>query len=428
MNPPEATTDPGAAHSSPCLRTPVRGHPALAQLQAARHVLLLQGPVGPFFDRLAARLQAQGSTVQRVAFHPGDVADSRCVRPLTFRLPPALWRSYLDGLLTTGRIDTIVLFGQARAHHVTAIELARQRGVAVVVMEEGYVRPGYATLELGGVNGLSTTLDRFRRDHTDPQKDTRAEPAAPAPTRHPFRDMALHACRHYWQLHWGKPLHPEYRHHRPTSIWQHSRLWLGTWLRQLLRHLPDAQRTRHLITTRYFLVPLQDDNDPQVTHHSGFNGMAELIEGVLGSFAAHAAPHEQLVFRQHPSGCGGRGHEALVRRLTLGSPLAGRVHFLVGGHTPTLVAHAAGVVVVNSTVGLQAIVQGKPLMVLGRAAYQRPGLCFGGSLDRFWREGRPPEPGHCTAFVDELVALTQVPWHLYAPRHAPLAWPDGVTP
>lgn len=428
MSTPETTTDPeqGATRSaqpSGCARTPVASQPALDQLQAARHVLLLQGPVGPFFDRLTTRLQRHGATVQRVAFHPGDVADSRVVRPLTFRLPPALWRSYLDGLLTTGRIDTIVLFGQSRAHHVTAIELARQRGVAVVVMEEGYVRPGYATLELDGVNSLSTTLARFCRD----QHGSRAAPGFPAPARHAFRDMALHACRHYWQLHWGRPLHPDYQHHRPTSIWLHSRLWLTTWLRQLGRRLPDQRLVQRLGATRYFLVPLQDDTDPQVTRHSGFNGMAELIEGVLGSFAAHAAADDRLVFRQHPIGRDGRRHEALVRELIRGTPLAHRVHFLVEGHTPTLVARAAGVVVVNSTVGLQAIMQGKPLMVLGHALYRQPGLCFAGPLDAFWTDGQTPDRARCTQFVEELIALTQVPWHLYAPRHAPLQWPGEIS-
>src|SRR5207253_3330067 len=37
-----------------------------------KRVLLLQGPVGPFFRRLAARLRAAGAEVHKVNFNGGD--------------------------------------------------------------------------------------------------------------------------------------------------------------------------------------------------------------------------------------------------------------------------------------------------------------------------------------------------------------------
>jgi capsule polysaccharide modification protein KpsS len=39
---------------------------------APRHALLLQGPVGPFFRRLADELCARGTAVSKVNFNPGD--------------------------------------------------------------------------------------------------------------------------------------------------------------------------------------------------------------------------------------------------------------------------------------------------------------------------------------------------------------------
>ena len=65
-------------------------NPAMLKLAAARSVLLLQGPVGPFFDRLASWLKHYGKTVHRVAFQPGDVADSPDGRPISVTQDPSL--------------------------------------------------------------------------------------------------------------------------------------------------------------------------------------------------------------------------------------------------------------------------------------------------------------------------------------------------
>ena len=53
------------------LRT-VSCNPALLQLASSRHALLLQGPVGPFFDRLTRWLESNGTSVHRVIFQAGD--------------------------------------------------------------------------------------------------------------------------------------------------------------------------------------------------------------------------------------------------------------------------------------------------------------------------------------------------------------------
>lgn len=381
--------------------------------------MLLQGPVGPFFDRLSQWLKTRGVQVQRVVFHAGDIADTHEVEPLAYRDAPSAWRRTIDELITTSAADVIVLFGQAREHHAVALEVARQRGVAAVVMEEGYVRPGYATMELDGVNGFSTTLQRYR---WHPSSDGHYRTEAAPRSEHPFRDMALKACRHYWHLHWGGALHPSYRHHRQVSVWHHSHFWVKSWLRKLIHLAPDQRHTERLRSQRYFFVPLQHDGDSQITHHSRFDGTTQFVEEVMRSFARHAAPRDQLVIRQHPHARGSHLHEPLIRQLTTDLKLQSRVHFLIEGHTPTLVTHAAGVVVINSTVGLQTIMRAKPLMVLGDALYRRPELCFQGSLDDFWTGYMQPDPVVCAAFVQELIALTQVPCNLYGPPDEPLGW------
>ena len=61
-------------------------NPAWLSLVKARSVLLLQGPLGPFFDRLANWLLASGIGVNRVVFQGGDQHDCRAVKPIKARV------------------------------------------------------------------------------------------------------------------------------------------------------------------------------------------------------------------------------------------------------------------------------------------------------------------------------------------------------
>jgi capsular polysaccharide export protein len=61
-----------------------------------------------------------------------------------------------------------------------------------------------------------------------------------------------------------------------------------------------------------------------------------------------------------------------------------RVRYIHDQHLPTLLEHARGVVVVNSTVGLSALHHGTPVKICGTAIYDIEGLTFQGTLDDFW--------------------------------------------
>jgi capsular polysaccharide export protein len=399
---------------------PVPCNPALLTLACARRVLLLQGPVGPFFDRLTLWLRAQGADVHRVVFQAGDRHDSTAVVPMHFTGKPSGWPAFLEELLTSLDIDAVVLFGQSRPHHAAAIRTARACGVAAIVLEEGYIRPGYVTMELDGVNGFSSTLDRYR--WKSDQAGLVVKTQKPASTERQFWQMAGFACRHYWAQHWGKPLSPDYQHHRPTSVWYHSKYWVWSTIRKHLHLARDNARVQDLREQKYFFVPLQHDGDAQITHHSPYPRVASFIPEVVHSFALHAPKQALLVFRLHPHSRGGPTHRQHIARLAETLGVADRVVYLVEGHTPTLVEHAQGVVLINSTVGLQALMRCKPLAVMGQALYKRPGLHFEGKLDQFWTEAQAPKPEQARQFLEQLLALTQVPCNVYGLANEPLQW------
>ena len=66
------------------------------------------------------------------------------------------WPEVLERLIGERGVTDIVLFGDCRPLHRAAIGVARELHVQVHVFEEGYIRPDWVTLEVGGVNGHST--------------------------------------------------------------------------------------------------------------------------------------------------------------------------------------------------------------------------------------------------------------------------------
>jgi capsular polysaccharide export protein len=125
----------------------------------SKRVLMLQGPVGPFFSRLATDLALVGATVFKVNFNGGDWLFSRNARfaeVFNFRGSHAEWPAYVDDLLVRLNVEMVFLFGDCRPMHVAALGRAQQRGIHVGVFEEGYLRPDYITLERDGVNNNSS--------------------------------------------------------------------------------------------------------------------------------------------------------------------------------------------------------------------------------------------------------------------------------
>ncbi|MEO5669425.1 MAG: capsule polysaccharide biosynthesis, partial [Ramlibacter sp.] len=186
----------------------------------------------------------------------------------------------------------------------------------------------------------------------------------------------------------------------------------------------DRRFQRWLIDSEqaYYFVPLQLEGDSQITQHSPFSSNLEFIMRVLQSFAAHAPADTRLVFRQHPHARGGPGHKGFIMGLAAALNIQHRVHHMTEGDTPDIAQHSLGTVVINSTVGLQALERGVPLIALGESFYKRPDLTFSGELDDFWMKRKKPDPVKTLAFLAQLKCLTQTPASVYALRSEPLSW------
>ncbi|MGH8841090.1 MAG: hypothetical protein ACREX1_00265, partial [Advenella sp.] len=122
-----------------------------------------------------------------------------------------------------------------------------------------------------------------------------------------------------------------------------------------------------------------------------------------------------LVIKHHPMDRGYNDYSNWLQQLEFLYDLSGRVHYIHDQHLPSLLDHAIGTVVVNSTVGLSALLHGSPLKVCGRAMYDFKGLTYQGTLDEFWREA-PDEKVDgklFDSFRNYLIATTQINGNFY---------------
>ena len=121
---------------------------------SGKNVLLLQGPLGPFFMHLSRDLRNAGAKVTKVNFNGGDwlFSSGSCVNYTGHAID---WPKYLTRLIKERNIDVILLFGDCRSLHRMALKHAVPMGIDVGVFEEGYVRPDYITFERYGVNANS---------------------------------------------------------------------------------------------------------------------------------------------------------------------------------------------------------------------------------------------------------------------------------
>lgn len=398
-----------------------------------KRVLLLQGPLGPFFRRLARDLMRAGATVTKIDFNGGDWLFSPA-GALAYRGQPEQWPAYLGAVLDTHAVDLVLLFGDCRPIHQAAREVAAVRGIEVGVFEEGYVRPDYLTLERHGVNGRSRiprTPDHYRQMASGALPRTRQ-------VGNTFWFAAGWAVLYYLASALLRPWFRHYVHHRPLTLaegWP----WLRSAWRKQLCGWRERGIERELATTRsgcYFLVVLQVHNDAQIHVHSDFASVAAFIVATIMSFARCAPAGTELVIKHHPMDRGYHDHSRLIREQAEHHKVVARVRYIHDQHLPTLLAHARGVVLVNSTVGLSALDHGAPLKVCGDAIYDMAGLSYQGTLDQFWRDA----PDHridrrlYQRFRHYLIERTQLNGSFYRRLRLPgcaagagLGWPSAQT-
>lgn len=376
---------------------------------------MLQGPLGPFFADLAQAVAALGAETFRICFNKGDWHFACADHVDLFEGPADKWADYLAAYLEQNSIDAVCCYGDSRHYHSEARRVCAQSGVPIFCFEEGYVRPGFVTMELGGNNANSPFPEAFA---TDGLAD-KTQPTA-ADIQNPFRFQFWFATLYYIVKDWKLGGFGGYRHHRRGN-WAHETL---AWIRAGLRKHTYSRFVEQGLTEKLlgdtsdplFTVPLQVAVDAQMVYHSSYGSVADFIDEVLRSFAEDAPTNARLLIKHHPMDRGFTHYGSLINRLSRGLGCADRVTYAFDLDLDRVLEKSRGCITVNSTVGLTALELGTPTLTLGKSMIGAAGLTAKGSLSAFWSTPGEVDQTKVRAFKTALVNQTQIPGSFYRDR------------
>lgn len=388
---------------------------ALQNRPEQRVFLFLQGPSSPIFAKIADRLEAQGHRCLRINLNPGDQVFWRRQGGYNYRGRGGKdWHHHAASFMSRHGVTDLVLLGEERPYHQVAIEAARDRDVEVSIVEMGYLRPDWLTLERDGMSSNS-------HFPVDPRQivDAARTLSEPDWTRRYTQSFVAEAG---YDLLYNLPnvflwfLFPHYRRHALFHPLAEYAGWVMRLSGGKKRNMAATALIRNLLVgdTQFFVFPLQLQTDFQLRAHSPYNDQREAISQILTSFANHAPRTAHLVVKIHPLDNGLINWRAYIEDFASSLDIRQRVQFLDGGDLNALLDKAGGTVTVNSTVGLQALQLGKPVKVLGAAVFDIVGLSDQAELDQFWSNPTPPKEPMRTAFFRLLAATIQVRGNFYS--------------
>lgn len=392
-------------------------------------VLFIQGPIGPFFSRIAKDFTERGFDVHKINLNGGDKFFYRLENAVDYTGSREDWACFLRAYVEKQNISRVYVFGDCRYYHDEAKRIASLLSIDFYVFEEGYVRPNYITLEKAGVNGYSQLM---KRPAIIGAASSSAENIATA-GRWCFVLAAIYSMIYYLAASVYKDKFPYYVHHRPLGWLREGAIWLRSGYRKVL-NLNAGQRVVIEIEQRwssqYFLCPLQVHCDKQVVVHSPFESIDEFIREIITSFAKSAAKNCALVFKHHPLDRGYTEYSQLIDAITTELGVKDRVYYVHDVSLPKMLQQAKGTVMINSTVGLSSLFHNTPVKVLGDAIYDRKGLAFQGSLHDFWCDPGVVDAEEVDRFRSFLMRNNQINGNLYSrsisQNAAGVIWPGKL--
>ncbi|MCY9872367.1 capsular biosynthesis protein [Vibrio barjaei] len=376
--------------------------------------LFLQGPMSTFFDDLISQIHEEGHSATKIIFNPGDKTHPASEFYQDYTGTFEEWPKYFEKLVNSRGITDIALYGDCRPYHERAIKVAKFLNLRIWVFEEGYLRPEFVTIEKDGVNANGSF--RFY------QHGKMAEIEGEVPRRSvPSRMVSLHrnrqAISYYWRVFWKDCHYMNYISHRKYIPNEEFFIWLLAYGRRAAYKLTQSSKRKKFEewteNKHFYFVPLQVHNDSQIKTHSDYESVWKFIEEVLYSFAANAPSESALVFKHHPMDVGYEQYQSRINDLAYGLGIKERVLYGHGFDLTRALKNTAGVVLVNSTVGISALLHGRKVKCMGKANYDLGGLCFKGGLVDFWKSNFEPSKRLVREFVTQLRLETQIQGNYY---------------
>ena len=399
------------------------GRPRPGQSLAGRRFLIVTAPFGPFGRALAEQLTAEGASVARMLFNAGDAAYWRRSGAQPYTGDVRRWPARLTRLVQDQGLTDLIVFGEGGPYNqgvlsqatklqaATAAEPDRLHPLRVWVLENGYFRPDWITVEENGVNA-SSGLPRDRKAYDPPIPEMLpTRPVGKILPHHVINISLYHAAQPLGRLVFRRSVYP-YTQSPWLQFVGHVRRYLQLAFRS--RADTDAQVIR--ARGPFFLACLQREGDAQLLRYSHYADNTAFLAEVLSSFARHADGGTRLVIKNHPLDPGLVDLARMTHVLAVERGIADRVDFIDGGNLAALCRASSGMVVNNSSAALSALGFSTPVKVLGEAFFDIDGLTDQQPIDGFWTNPSPPEDDLYKRFKAHVINRTQVNGNYHEPK------------
>jgi len=375
----------------------------------ANIILFLQGPSSPYLKYVADSLQSNGWTIHKLHFCMGDAVLWWPKSGDWFRKPTAEWPAFLRQYILDHGVTDMVMLGDGRTRHAEAIKVGLALGIRIHVFEHGYLRPDWLMIETRssteGTPQPSAALTIKSLTEKGKSDQSRTQPVF---TQSFLVSSLYDLAFHIPNVLLGRLVHPHYRTHGPVHPFVEYAGWVKKGLLRKSRRRGALYMQAHYLgeTPQFFLFALQLFGDYQIRNHAPAGSLYKIVDGTIRSFAKHAPSHCKLLFKTHPLDNGLYSWASNIAAEARKYGVEDRVDVIDGGDLDALIGRSLGVVTVNSTVGVTALLAHKPVLALGRAIYDQEGLTHQYSMRDFWTDPRGPEASLPEMFAEKLIELT----------------------
>ena len=243
------------------------------------------------------------------------------------------WCGWAEKMLQQERPDAIVLWSGLQVYQVAVAKVAEREGVRTFYLENGFF-PQTTQLEEFGVNWRSRISQVESAEFLEIERDPEG-------------------LEEIFSL----PIVP--RERRKAGIWA-----------------KDERSARELtLPAGFVFVPFQVSKDSQIKLFSPWiSDMSKLLAEVWAGvelFNLASNNSLQVVVKEHPSDFGRVDYSELRCQWEAKGVIFGN-----SVSTAELIEKASVIITINSSVGAEALLRRKPVIVLGQAVYDRPGVTF----------------------------------------------------
>lgn len=377
------------------------------------NILLLQGPVGPFFSYFADYCIDHDVHVHKITFHYGEAWFYKHPQTI-FKEDINKWQEYFINYILQHNIQQIFLIGAHKIYHKIAIESCKQHNVEIIVFEEGYIRSGFITVEKDGVNG-NTSIPRDPCVYNNNIKyPITLRKTNTLNTFAKLYNKFIFFYKYSCGLFITQWLIPNYQHHIPAKGIKTFIKWNKFYLSSIFHTLLPFEKEKnskwlYKNEKKYYIAILQINTDSAITEYSPYNSMEEFVKEVMSSFALHAPKDTKLIIKHHPYDRGIHDYTKIINKLTKELALQTRIKYIIDLHLDLGLELSLGCILINSTTGYSAIERGIKTIALSKeAVFNIPGLTYQGALKDFWNAQEKPDQALYARFKNHVIYHSQM--------------------